>query len=157
MKIKLKKKEKRKEKSLDVVMVYVDASKEPIRKPKQILSLSIPQISKSVPHLPLPVLLSFTKIQNFSPPRNSIHFVISQLGLHRYTEVSYLSQSTKRVLAVVERKKQLWAISRRGSTGERNLSRRSFWQPHKIVKAITITLLAAVAAIKRPSRCIAVA
>lgn len=34
---------------------------------------------------------------------------------------------------------------------------RSFWQPHKILKAITTTLLAAVTAIKRPSRCIAVA
>lgn len=34
---------------------------------------------------------------------------------------------------------------------------RSFWQPHKIAKAKIIILFAAVAATKKPSRCIAVA
>lgn len=39
----------------------------------------------------------------------------------------------------------------------RRVSSRSFWQPHKIVKATTTTLLAAVATTRKPSRCIAVA
>lgn len=39
----------------------------------------------------------------------------------------------------------------------RSRCRRSFWPPHKIAKAKTTTLLAAAAATKRPSRCIAVA
>lgn len=53
------------------------------------------------------------------------------------------------------------SFSSRSSSGDctavGRVSSRSFWQPHTTVKATTIILLAAVAAIRSPSRCIAVA
>ena len=163
----------------------VVASKEITYKTKRILSLSAPINPKPYPPLPpLPLLPSppppprlllllilpelpteiFQKVAHSNDRqllllRNCFGFRVNQLGCHRCDQQRSSQSNSPGSAAVDRQSRQLWRTTtpQRDSTGKRQSLSRSFWQPHKIVKAITITLLAAVAAIKRPSRCIAVA
>lgn len=128
-------------------MVYADASERIIYRTKRILvllPLPLPLLLLIQPR-PENAVLNFCPILSWTPCCDSLSCKNKQNSV----------QLNPRILSL-DRRRKLWTPQRKDSTGARRLSR-SFWQPHKIVKAITITLLAAVAAIKRPSRCIAVA
>lgn len=131
-------------------MVYADASKEIIYKTKRILALLPLPFPLLLLIQPKPYAVSAAATTNC---RHTLPYFKHCCVNFTYKQNSF--QSNPGVLPL-DRRRQVWTPQRKDSTGARRLSR-SFWQPHKIVKAITITLLAAVAAIKRPSRCIAVA
>lgn len=160
-------------------MVYADASNEICCKTKSILALlPLP------PPLPLLLLIQIKPkplnpqnlYQTFSFTTTSVIITTTTTTTTTTTKTTATTKSKTNHCHIQRsleqskslnlqqpldrRRPQVWSTNRvkcvKDSTVIRGLSR-SFWQPHKIVKAITITLLAAVAAIKRPSRCIAVA
>lgn len=129
-------------------MVFVDAS---------IVIVIIISTKRTTPTLlppiPLPLLQVLRSSVAVNCKKSLLSFTTLCNALDRHDDLPH----SCRISAVDRRRRRrhFRATPANDFTGIR--VSRSFWQPHKIVKAITITLLAAVAAIKRPSRCIAVA